>query len=129
MFEYVPIASTTKAQLRATFQSYVKADVTSGFVASIHAQKNRAGNTYRVLWRHDGRQRSLTFENLPAAERFKTLLEDHGHTAFIAGLHTTMTVAASAAGAILALFVGRSESTGAALVSAGVSAIDANNLE
>jgi len=26
----------------------------------------------------DGRQRSLTFENLPAAERFKTLLEDHG---------------------------------------------------
>jgi NADPH-dependent glutamate synthase beta subunit-like oxidoreductase len=47
-------------------------------VASIHAQKNRAGNTYRVLWREDGRQRSLTFENLPAAERFKTLLEDHG---------------------------------------------------
>jgi integrase len=47
-------------------------------VASIHAQKNRAGNTYRVLWRQDGRQRSLTFENLPAAERFKTLLDDHG---------------------------------------------------
>ncbi len=47
-------------------------------MASIHAQRNRAGNTYRVLWRHDGRQRSLTFENLPAAERFKTLLEDHG---------------------------------------------------
>jgi integrase len=47
-------------------------------VASIHAQKNRAGNTYRVLWRQDGRQRSLTFENLPAAERFKTLVEDHG---------------------------------------------------
>jgi integrase len=47
-------------------------------VASIHAQKNRAGNAYRVLWRQDGRQRSLTFENLPAAERFKTLLEDHG---------------------------------------------------
>jgi len=47
-------------------------------VASIHAQKNRAGNTYRVLWRQEGRQRSLTFENLPAAERFKALLEDHG---------------------------------------------------
>jgi integrase len=47
-------------------------------VASIHVQKNRTGNTYRVLWRHDGRQRSLTFENLPAAERFKTLFEDHG---------------------------------------------------
>ena len=31
-----------------------------------------------MLWRQDGRQRSLTFENLPAAERFKTLLEDHG---------------------------------------------------
>jgi len=31
-----------------------------------------------VLWRSDGRQRSLTFENLPSAERFKTLLEDHG---------------------------------------------------
>jgi integrase len=31
-----------------------------------------------VLWRQDGRQRSLTFENLPAAERFKTLLKDHG---------------------------------------------------
>jgi integrase len=31
-----------------------------------------------VLWRHDGRQRSLTVENLPAAERFKTLLDDHG---------------------------------------------------
>lgn len=47
-------------------------------MASIHAKKNRGGNTYRVLWRNDGRQRSLTFENLPAAERFKTLLEDHG---------------------------------------------------
>ena len=47
-------------------------------MASIHAQKNRSGNTYRVLWRQDGRQRSLSFENLPAAERFKTLLEDHG---------------------------------------------------
>jgi integrase len=52
--------------------------VTSVVVASIHAQKNSTGNTYRVLWRADGRQRSLTFENLPSAERFKTLLEDHG---------------------------------------------------
>jgi integrase len=47
-------------------------------VASIHTQKNRTANTYRVLWRHHGRQRSLTFENLPAAERFKALLKDHG---------------------------------------------------
>jgi integrase len=31
-----------------------------------------------VLWHQDGRQRSLTFENLSAAERFKALLEDHG---------------------------------------------------
>jgi hypothetical protein len=49
-----------------------------GLAASIHAQKIGRGNTYRVLWRADGRQRSLTFENLPSAERFKTLLEDHG---------------------------------------------------
>lgn len=47
-------------------------------MASIHAQKNRGGNTHRVLWRQDGRQRSLTFENLPAAECFTTLLDDHG---------------------------------------------------
>jgi integrase len=47
-------------------------------LASIHAQKNSTGNAYRVLWRQDGRQRSLTFENLPSAERFKTLFEDHG---------------------------------------------------
>src|SRR5690348_8464442 len=26
----------------------------------------------------DGRRRSLSLENMPAAERFKTLLEDHG---------------------------------------------------
>jgi hypothetical protein len=56
----------------------VPSDVTSRVVASIHAEKNRTGNTYRVLWREDGRQRSLTFENLPAAGRFKTLLEDRG---------------------------------------------------
>ena len=31
-----------------------------------------------MLWRHEGRQRSLIFENLPAAERFKSLLEDYG---------------------------------------------------
>ena len=77
-----PLSSTIKVQLRSICQSYVGNDVTiyvtSGVMASIHAQKNRAGNAYRVLWRHDGRQRSLTFENLPAAERFKALLEDHG---------------------------------------------------
>ena len=77
-----PLSSTIYSQLKGGFRSYAGFDVTlhvtSGVVASIHAQKNRAGNTYRVLWRQDGRQRSLTFENLPAAERFKTLLEDHG---------------------------------------------------
>jgi integrase len=31
-----------------------------------------------VLWREDGRQRSLTFADLVLAERFKTLVEDHG---------------------------------------------------
>ena len=30
-----------------------------------------------MLWRRDGCRRSLTFENLPAAERFKALVEDH----------------------------------------------------
>jgi integrase len=77
-----PLSSTIKIQFRGVFQSYVETDVTddvtSRVVASIHPQKNRTGNTYRVLWRQDGRQRSLTFENLPAAERFKTLLDDHG---------------------------------------------------
>jgi hypothetical protein len=72
-----PLAPPQKPS-RATFQSCVGIDVTSSVVASIYAQKNRAGNAYRVLWRRDGLQRSLTFENLPAAERFKTLLEDHG---------------------------------------------------
>jgi integrase len=58
-------------------------------VASIHAQKNRTGNTYWALWRADGRQRSLTFENLPSAERFKTLLEDHGRTRRCASSNST----------------------------------------
>jgi hypothetical protein len=31
-----------------------------------------------VLWRYEGHQRSLTFENLPAAERFKSLPKDQG---------------------------------------------------
>ncbi|MCW2653523.1 MAG: site-specific recombinase XerD [Mycobacterium sp.] len=44
----------------------------------MHAQQNRSGRTYRVLWRDDGRQRSLTFADLASAERFKTLVEDHG---------------------------------------------------
>jgi integrase len=47
-------------------------------VVSIHAQKNRVGNTYRVLWREGGRQRSLSFADLRSAERFQTLIDDHG---------------------------------------------------
>jgi integrase len=57
---------------------YATAHLASGLIASIHAQKNSTGNAYRVLGRADGKQRSLTFGNLPSAERFKTLLEDHG---------------------------------------------------
>jgi hypothetical protein len=48
-------------------------------VASVHAQST--GNAYRVLWRHDGRQRSLTFENLRAAQRFWVMLESDGSDA------------------------------------------------
>lgn len=47
-------------------------------MASIHTQDNSAGRTYRVRWRDGGRQQSLQFENLPSAERFKSLLQDHG---------------------------------------------------
>jgi hypothetical protein len=61
----IPLAPPAKVQLRDTFW----------VVVSIHAQKNRIGDAYRMRWLHDGRQRSLTFENLAAAERFKTLLE------------------------------------------------------
>jgi hypothetical protein len=58
-----------------------------------------------------------------APSRLSHAIAQGSHTAFIAGLHTTMTVAAAAAGvgAIVALFVGRGESTGAALAPAGVS--------
>ena len=47
-------------------------------VARIHAEKERSGNTYRGFWSANGGQRSFTFENLPSAERLKTLLQDHG---------------------------------------------------
>ena len=71
----VPLAPQRNSSSEALFESYVGGDVTddetSMVVVSIHAQTNRAGNIYRVLWRQGGRQRSLTFENLPAAERFK----------------------------------------------------------
>jgi len=47
-------------------------------MASIHAQTNRAGSTYRVLWRDGGRQSSLTFADRASAERFKVLIDHHG---------------------------------------------------
>lgn len=47
-------------------------------MSSIHEQRNRNHTTYRVLWRQDGRQQSLSFATLPFAERFKTLLDNHG---------------------------------------------------
>jgi hypothetical protein len=31
-----------------------------------------------VLWRDDGIQRSLSFANLPSAERFTRWIDDHG---------------------------------------------------
>lgn len=47
-------------------------------MASIHRQDNRNGATFRVLWRDDGKQRSLSFADLVSAERFKMLLDAHG---------------------------------------------------
>ncbi|TDH57517.1 site-specific integrase [Mycobacterium eburneum] len=47
-------------------------------MSSIHPQHNRNGTTYRVLWRQDGRQRSLSFADEPSAEKFKRNLDEHG---------------------------------------------------
>jgi len=68
-------------------------------VASIHAQKNRSGNTYRVLWRQDGRQRSLTFENLPSAERF--YLTEHITLGYATTVHAAQGVTTDTCHAIL----------------------------
>ena len=87
-----PLSSTRKPQFRGYKSHFRGSDVTvhvtspgaanstseGSPVASVHAQKNLSGRTYRVLWREDGRQRSLTFADLVSAERFKTLVEDHG---------------------------------------------------
>lgn len=48
-------------------------------MASIHHQDNRAGRTWRVRWRHDGRQESLSFIDETGAKRFKSNVETHGH--------------------------------------------------
>jgi integrase len=57
-------------------------------MASVHVQKNRTGNTYRVSWRHDGRQRTLTFADPVRAQWFKTLQETHGTDAALQVLET-----------------------------------------
>lgn len=47
-------------------------------MASLHKQSNRLGTTWRVKWREDGRQQSLSFERSDAAERFKANIEQYG---------------------------------------------------
>lgn len=47
-------------------------------MASIHKQTNSQGTTWRVKWRQDGKQSSLSFEDEGFAARFKRNLEQHG---------------------------------------------------
>jgi len=48
-------------------------------MASVHPQKNKTGTTWRVLWRQDGKQQSMSgFIDKPSAERFKTNVDIHG---------------------------------------------------
>lgn len=48
-------------------------------MASIQARTLTDGSTtYRVLWRHQGRQRSLTFTDPASAEAFRSDVEHHG---------------------------------------------------
>jgi integrase len=47
-------------------------------VASVHEQRNSWGRTWRVKWRHDGKQESLSFETEDGAQRFKTNIDMYG---------------------------------------------------
>jgi integrase len=47
-------------------------------VASIHRQTNTLGTTWRVRWREDGRQQSLSFETENGAERFAQNVDSYG---------------------------------------------------
>lgn len=47
-------------------------------MASVHRQVNRNSISFRVLWREDGKQRSVSFVDEPAAKKFKSNLEHHG---------------------------------------------------
>lgn len=47
-------------------------------MASIHVQGNAWGRTWRIRWREDGRQKSLSFEDEAGAVRFKDNIEQYG---------------------------------------------------
>uniref|UniRef100_A0AAU8GM54 Integrase n=1 Tax=Mycobacterium phage Farewell TaxID=3158893 RepID=A0AAU8GM54_9CAUD len=47
-------------------------------MASVHRQVNKSGVTYRVLWRENGRQRSVSLLTEEAANRVKRNIEQHG---------------------------------------------------
>lgn len=47
-------------------------------MASLHKQSNTLGTTWRVKWREDGKQQSLSFETQLGAERFKANVEQYG---------------------------------------------------
>lgn len=48
-------------------------------LASIQTRTHSDGTTsHRVLWRQDGKQKSLTFVDVSSASRFKTNVEIHG---------------------------------------------------
>lgn len=49
-------------------------------MASIHAQRNSRGTSWRVMWRTpEGTQRSRSFQTRPEARRFKTTIEGLEH--------------------------------------------------
>ncbi|WP_156670760.1 hypothetical protein [Mycobacterium sp. E136] len=70
-------------------------------MASIHVQDNAWDRTWRVKWRHDGKQSSLSFDDEAGAKRFKDNIEQHGPDEAMRILevegreHRTATVASS----------------------------------
>jgi integrase len=47
-------------------------------MASLHKQSNTLGTTWRVRWREDGKQHSLSFETELGAQRFKDNVDQYG---------------------------------------------------
>lgn len=47
-------------------------------MASKHSQDNAWGKTWRIKWRENGKQESLTFETEDGADRFKANVEQYG---------------------------------------------------